>query len=66
MMYGLLGKNLSHSLSPDIHRLLGNPDYRLFETNDIKSFLVSEDFTGLNVTVPYKEKVVPFLDRLDV
>jgi len=64
-MYGLLGKSLSHSRSPEIHRLLGNADYRLFESPDPKFFLSSKLFTGINVTIPYKESVIPLLDELD-
>jgi shikimate dehydrogenase len=65
MMNGLLGKKLGHSFSPAVHRAFGNPDYRLFETNRVESFLRNETFRAINVTVPYKEKVIPFLDSLD-
>ncbi len=62
--YGLLGKKLGHSLSPRIYSLLGNYDYGLFETENPEEFLKNTDFSGLNVTVPYKRDVVPFLDEL--
>lgn len=64
-MTGLLGKKLSHSFSPVIHRAFGNEDYRLFETDDPVGFLSSEPFSAINVTIPYKEAVIPHLDRLD-
>lgn len=64
-MDGLLGKKLGHSFSPAVHRAFGNSDYRLFETARLESFLRNEPFRAVNVTVPYKEKVIPFLNSLD-
>ena len=66
MTYGLLGEHLSHSYSPLIHSMLGDYEYRLFEVApcDIEGFVRSGDFQGLNVTVPYKKTVMPFLDSL--
>ena len=63
---GLLGKMLGHSLSPQIHALLGNPDYTLFEKkeDEIEAFL-SGDFDGINVTIPYKKAVMPYLTHID-
>lgn len=59
---GLLGKTLKHSHSPAIHALLGNPDYRLFEVEEesVCEFLKG-DFDGINVTIPYKKTVMPYL-----
>ena len=62
---GLLGRSLSHSISPAIHAAFGDPEYRLFETDDPIGFLKRGAFDGLNVTIPYKEPVLPFLDGLD-
>lgn len=62
--YGLLGKGLSHSFSPAVHGLLGCAEYRLFDTDDLESFMSKKDFDGINVTSPYKKAVIPFLDRL--
>ena len=70
--FGLLGKSLIHSFSPDFftgyfndHKI--DAEYRLFEIDNIQK--VNEIFelnpSGLNVTVPYKEKIVPYLDALD-
>ena len=66
MKCGLLGRKLSHSYSPQIHAMLGTYDYALFEKEpyEIESFLKESDFTGINVTVPYKKDVIPYLDEL--
>ncbi|HOW37338.1 MAG TPA: shikimate kinase [Bacillota bacterium] len=62
---GLLGKKLSHSFSPAVHRALGNPRYRLFETDNLDVFLKKTAFSALNVTIPYKEEILRFLDQKD-
>ena len=66
MQCGLLGRKLGHSYSPQIHSQLGSYDYRLFEKEpeELEDFLKNGDFTGLNVTIPYKKDVIPFLDEL--
>ena len=66
MQCGLLGRKLGHSYSPQIHAMLGDYDYRLYEKEpeQLRSFLENGDFTGLNVTIPYKKDVVPYLDAL--
>lgn len=66
MKCGLLGRKLGHSYSPQIHALLGDYNYQLFEKEpeEIEDFLKNGDFTGLNVTIPYKKEVIPFLDEL--
>ena len=66
MNCGLLGRKLGHSYSPQIHAQLSNYSYRLFqkEPEDIEDFLRHGDFTGLNVTIPYKKTVIPYLDEL--
>lgn len=66
MKCGLLGATLSHSYSPAIHNMLGLYSYELFEKQDgeIETFLRHGDFTGLNVTIPYKKAVLPYLDEL--
>ena len=65
-MYGLLGEHLPHSFSPQIHMCLGNEDYHLFETapENLEKFLTSGNFKGINVTIPYKKAVIPFLDEI--
>ena len=64
-MFGLLGKSLKYTLSPEIHRLLGDPDYQVWETSDLDQFMKLGAFSGLNVTIPYKEAIIPYLDALD-
>ncbi len=66
MKCGLLGRKLGHSYSPQIHAQLGDYDYHLYEVepDDLADFLRNGDFTGLNVTIPYKKAVIPYLDEL--
>ena len=66
MKCGLLGRKLSHSYSPQIHSYLGDYSYDLFEKEpeELEDFLRNGDFTGLNVTIPYKKEVIPYLDDL--
>lgn len=66
MKSGLLGRKLGHSYSPQIHEYLGNYSYELFEKEpeDVGSFIRNGDYTGINVTIPYKKDVIPFLDEL--
>ena len=66
MNCGLLGRKLGHSYSPQIHAQLGDYRYCLFEKEpeEIAAFLKNGDFTGLNVTIPYKKDVIPYLDEL--
>ena len=73
--FGLIGNPVSHSLSPLMHnaafKALGiDGHYQLFElkAEEVESFLRSlnqRGVCGLNVTIPYKEKVIPFLDKLN-
>ena len=64
--YLLLGEKLSHSLSPEIHRMLGNTDYSLAEMSrdSLPAFFAKRDFDGLNVTVPYKKDAFAACDGL--
>ena len=66
MKCGLLGRKLGHSYSPQIHAQLADYPYELFEKEpeELENFLKTGDFTGINVTVPYKKNVIPFLDEL--
>ncbi|MFM9413672.1 shikimate kinase [Peptococcus simiae] len=63
MLTGLLGEKLGHSYSPAIHAMLGNDNYQLFEVapDDLATFLSRPDLDALNVTIPYKEAVRPYL-----
>ncbi len=64
--YGLLGRKLLHSLSPEIHRELGNFSYELFqvEPENLEEFMTTKDFAGLSVVFPYKKEVVKYCDEL--
>lgn len=73
-MYGLLGKSLGHSFSKDyftekFSRLNLNHTYRNIELDDISKIIEfvhnHKDLKGFNVTVPYKESIIPYLDDLD-
>jgi shikimate dehydrogenase len=62
--YGCIGKKLTHSFSKDIHAYLADYEYELIELseNEIQPFFEKKDFTAVNVTIPYKETVIPYLD----
>ncbi len=66
MRCGLLGEHLKHSFSPQIHAELGDHDYRLFEVapQALEAFLKHGEFSGLNVTIPYKKAVMPYCAEL--
>ncbi len=55
-MFGLLGRKLGHSLSPQIHSLLCDYKYDLYPTEpeNLDAFFESKELTGYNVTIPYK------------
>jgi shikimate dehydrogenase len=64
--FGLLGEHLSHSYSPQIHSLLGDYPYRLYEVRPegLADFLRHGDWQGCNVTIPYKQAVLPYCAEL--
>ncbi len=66
MEYGLIGEKLKHSFSLEVHNLIGKYDYSLKEIpkSDLKDFILKKDYKGLNVTIPYKMDVIPFLDEV--
>lgn len=66
MKCGLIGEKLSHSFSPQIHRELADYSYELFEMpeSEVKSFLESDRYDCINVTIPYKKTVMPYLDEI--
>ena len=67
MEYGLLGEALGHSFSPWIHQALADYDYRLYPTppTDVAELFRRREFRGLNVTIPYKQTVIPLCDEVD-
>lgn len=75
--YGLIGKSLSHSFSKNYFEtkfsdilLFPNHSYKLFEIPNLKehffNLILKKHPLGLNVTVPYKEEIIPFLDSLSI
>lgn len=65
-MYRLLGKNVSHSYSQDVYKHLGH-DYKIMDLKEEKfdKFIQEKNFKGLNITMPYKKRVIKFLDNID-
>ncbi|MCX5703013.1 MAG: shikimate dehydrogenase [Candidatus Omnitrophica bacterium] len=73
-IYGVLGYPAKHSLSPLMHNaafsaLKINAEYKIFEKNpdELEKFIRSlfkERIVGLNITIPYKERVIPFLNKV--
>jgi shikimate dehydrogenase len=64
--FGLLGEKLGHSYSPEIHNLLGDYEYKLYEKSkdEAEDFLKSGYLKGMNVTVPYKILAFNTCDKL--
>jgi len=64
--FGLLGEKLGHSFSPLIHGYLGEYDYVLYEVSAdaLDSFMTDRRFDGINVTIPYKQTVIPYCATL--
>ena len=69
--FGLLGRKLGHSLSPELHELICREtghdyQYVLFEKEpeELEDFLRNGSWSGLNVTIPYKQEVMKYLDEL--
>lgn len=62
--HGLIGRHLSHSYSRMIHLEMGCEDYchTELEPEEIENFFKTHEIGGMNVTIPYKKDVVPFLD----
>ena len=63
---GLIGARLSHSFSPRIHAAFADYEYRLIELieQELSAFMQSNGFDALNVTIPYKQAVIPYLTEL--
>lgn len=63
---GLIGEKLSHSFSPQIHARLADYSYSLFEMSEseVGAFIKSDKYFAVNVTIPYKKTVMPFLDEI--
>ena len=65
--YGLVGKKLTHSFSREIHSRLADYEYDLIELSEaeVADFFESGEFAAVNVTIPYKQTVMPYLDHID-
>jgi len=73
--FGLIGKSLEHSFSPVYFKekfereSIQDSYYQLFPLKTIDEFnqLISDfsELTGVNVTIPYKQTIIPFLDEID-
>lgn len=67
MKYGLIGEHLTHSFSKVIHEQIGDYVYEIkeIEPQNVDAFMRARDFCAINVTIPYKETVIPYLDYID-
>lgn len=67
MFYGCIGEKLSHSFSKEIHAKVADYEYELCEVkkDDLASFCEGADFRAINVTIPYKEQIIPYLHYVD-
>lgn len=65
--YGLIGEKLSHSFSKGIHEQFGYYQYDLLpmSVEELDVFLKDKNFNAVNVTIPYKQTVIPYCDELD-
>lgn len=66
MDFGLIGEKLGHSYSKEIHEKIADYSYELKEIprDEIDSFMKAADFKAINVTIPYKQTVIPYLDSI--
>ena len=64
--FGLVGHPLGHSFSREIHESFGRYAYELvpLPPEELAPFFRARAFRGVNVTIPYKQAVIPFLDEL--
>ena len=64
--YGCIGKKLTHSFSKEIHARLADYEYDLIELaeEEIPPFFTAKNFAAINVTIPYKQTVIPYLDEV--
>lgn len=67
MKYGCIGEHLAHSFSKEIHNRIESYAYELCEVpkDKLDEFMTKREFYAINVTIPYKQDVIPFLDCID-
>jgi shikimate dehydrogenase len=66
MKFGVIGEHLKHSFSKEIHEKIADYSYvvKEIEPDNLGAFLTEAEFCGINVTIPYKEKVIPYLYKI--
>lgn len=66
MDFGLIGEKLGHSYSVEIHEKIADYKYELKEIapEDLDSFMKERPFKAINVTIPYKQDVIPYLSEI--
>lgn len=64
--FGLIGKNLEHSYSVPIHKMLADYDYRLYPTSpeNLGNVIEEAELDGFNVTIPYKQSIFGLCDSV--
>lgn len=67
MKYACIGEHLKHSFSKEIHNELADYEYEIKEIpkNELEAFALKGDFKAINVTIPYKELIMPYLYEID-
>ena len=65
--YGCIGEKLKHSFSKEIHNSLADYDYAIIEIarEEFEKFATEKKFNAVNVTIPYKEMIIPYLYEID-
>ena len=66
MKYGLIGEKLGHSFSKEVHSMLSDYEYEICEIpkDGLDAFMREASFKAINVTIPYKESVIPYLSYI--
>ena len=67
MEYGCIGEHLGHSFSKEVHNALSDYDYQITEVprENLHEFMMAREFCAINVTIPYKELVIPYLHFIE-
>lgn len=66
MKYGCIGEHLTHSFSKEIHKGLADYEYEIREIpkEELEKFMLKAEFSAINVTIPYKQAVMPYLHEI--
>lgn len=64
--FGILGRKLSHTYSPEVHMMLGGYEFGVFEREpeQVEEFIRNGEYKGLCVTMPYKKTVMEYCDEI--